>query len=182
VFQCFAITQQQIEALLTLDAETQRKEVIALVTRLPFPEAWKQITGQDIDLTATTKEVKQEKAKAKQEKAPELTDDDWFDTYCSEKAKCLQADHGKYKADALLYRRITEARAKFRAAVKGALAEQKATGHVGLLWMAVNRVISLTHPKDFFICEDCNGTGVVNEEPCNKCRGGGYLLRTEKYL
>src|SRR5208337_1848397 len=45
VFSCMDIKQQQIEALLTLDAETQRKEVIALVASgLAFAEAWFNVT------------------------------------------------------------------------------------------------------------------------------------------
>src|SRR5208337_3778295 len=74
VFSCMDIKQQQIEALLTLDAETQRKEVIALVASgLAFAEAWFNVTGAQVDLTAATKAEKAEKAVAKKEKAEELS-------------------------------------------------------------------------------------------------------------
>ena len=75
------VTQQQVGAIATIEDASKRKEIIALLANgMEFPEAWRQIVGQEIDLTSTTKEVKQEKATAKQEEATELTDDEWFDT------------------------------------------------------------------------------------------------------
>lgn len=174
----------QMNALASVKDDEKRKAVIALVASgMDFPEAYKQVIGQDFDYKGTKADLTQtERAKAVKEKAPELTDDEWFEKECGEKAALIKADHAQYKADALLYREINEARLKFRRAVLSAMEKRKKAGVIGAFWFAVNRVISISHPKDVLFCDVCHGEGVTeNGKPCSKCKGGGYLLRTEKY-
>ena len=183
IFHRMASTQQQIEAIAKVEDENKRKAVIAqIVSGLKFAEAWKDTFGKDIDLTASTKADKAEKAKAKEEKAPELSDEEWYEQHCSDKAKLL-GNQTKFKADALYYREISEARANFRAAIKAAHKKRKQAGPVGFFWYAVNKVISISHPKDWFFCGECSGSGKdANGKECGKCWGGCFELRTEKYL
>jgi len=174
------LTQQKMEEISRIGDKTKRKKVIALIdSGMEFNEAYKEVTGQEPDLTSRTKAEKQLKAAAKQEMAPELTDDDWFEAKCGEKAKLL-GDTKSYKADALLYRDIIEARAKFRSAVEAALDKRKKAGPVGFLWRAINRIISLTHPREWPVCEKCTGKGKTEDGMiCRTCKGACFDPRED---
>jgi ParB/RepB/Spo0J family partition protein len=178
------VTEQQMEAIASVKDDEKRKGVTALaVSGMEFQEAWKSTFGEEIDLSAAPKAEKAEQAKAKAEKAPALSDDEWFERECGEKAKLL-ADPTKFKHAALLYRRTAEARAKFRSSIKQVLADAKAAGEsVNPLYAALNRVISMSHPKDVFLCESCIGKGKTQDgQFCKPCIGGGFKVRTENYL
>ena len=177
------LTQQKMEEISRIGDKTKRKKVIALIdSGMEFPKAYKEVTGQEPDLTSRTKAEKQIKAATKQEMAPELIDDEWFEQKCGEKAKLL-GDITMFRNAALLYRHLTEARAKFRAAIKAAHKKREQAGPVGFFWYAVNKVISISHPKDWFFCGECSGSGKdANGKECGKCWGGCFELRTEKYL
>jgi ParB/RepB/Spo0J family partition protein len=186
VFKCLGTTQQQMEAIAAIKDPEKRRKVIALIASgLDFAACWQHVFGgiaKHVEKAKTAKAEKAEKAKAAEEQAPELTDDEWFDAQCSEKAKAL-VDSTRYKQAALLYRRINEARMKFRSAIKKIMADEKAAGRSNnFLYSLLNRVISMSHPRDFFICEGCSGNGTVEGKECGKCKGGCFQLRTEKYM
>ena len=133
----------------------------------------------------------EEKAAAKvskEVKAPELTDDEWFEQNCSEKAGMF-GDYAKFKADALLFRSVSDLRHTFRTKGKGFLAATKKAGVTGAFYNLVNRFISISHPKDWLLCPQCKGQGADlsptsdgTTHKCPKCFGGGYLLKTEEFL
>jgi hypothetical protein len=113
-----------------------------------------------------------------------MSDDEWFTTYCGVKA-AMFADTVRYKSDALLYRRIVDERAAFRAKVKGAVKETRDGKVMGPFYSLLNKVISITHPKDWAICGTCGGKGVHPNKPtekCPTCYGTCYQTKTEAYL
>jgi ParB-like chromosome segregation protein Spo0J len=177
------VTEQQMEAIAGVKDDEKRHAVTALVlSGLDFQEAWKATFGVEVDFSASSKAEKQEKAEARAEKVPELTDAEWFERECGEKAKLL-GDPTLYKQSALLYRHTAEPRAKFRSAIKKEIAAMKAAGQTKTpLYGLLNRVISMSHPKDWFFCDDCQGKGHKDGQPCSKCRTGCVALRTENYL
>ena len=187
--------EEQLEALDQMKVTQEEREEIA---RIADPVAVNQvisliIAGMDVQpaiaevlkgkapvVVSKAKEAAQAKAAATEAKAPKLTDDEWYAMHCGEKAAML-ADTTKFKGDALLYRAIMDERAAFRSKVK---AKVKAAGKSparGSFYNAVNRLLSISHPKDWPLCGTCGGKGVVNDQKCPKCWGGGYELKTETY-
>jgi hypothetical protein len=177
--------------------EAKRNHVVNLVASgKSVEESMKCTMGDDapkrlneIDEAKGSRDTEpQGKAQAKETAEPELSDDEWFDRYCGEKAAMLRDKH-KYKAAALLYRAIAEERHVHRCKIKGKLKEAKKNGPNPMLNLA-NRYVSLSHPKDWLICPDCKGTGDNPATPadaavkptCKGCFGGGYRLKTEEYL
>jgi hypothetical protein len=130
-----------------------------------------------------SKAEKEAKDAAKKEFVSDLTDDEWFDRYCGDKAKMF-ANPAQYRADALLFRKISELRHAFRSRVKVPLKDAKDRGVVGPMYYAVNKVISMSHPTDWMICDDCVGKGVHKDRGgrCGKCAGSGFLLKMEIYV
>jgi hypothetical protein len=130
------------------------------------------------------KEAAAAKKAARAEAAKELSDDEWYETYCSAKGKLL-ADATKYKSDALLYRKVVDKRAAHRSEVKAFVKATKEAKILGPFYSTLNRYISFTHPKDWALCGTCGGTGVnPNDETrrCPKCGGACYELAIETYL
>ena len=126
-----------------------------------------------------------EKEKAALAKAPELTDDQWFEEYCGEKAKNFTKP-AQYKADAILYRHTLDARHAFRVKVKK---QVKATidrpGARPVMANLLNRMIAMAHPRDWLICEKCSGKGVTRADAgkvCQGCFGAGYKIKLEEYM
>ena len=110
-----------------------------------------------------------------------MTDDEWYTTYCGEKA-ALFGEDTKYKADAIFYRSIVEAKAAFRSKVKSKVKATREAGNAGPLTNLVHRLIGLSHPRDWLLCDGCGGKGHDDSgEKCNRCYGSCYSLRGERY-
>lgn len=109
---------------------------------------------------------------------PELSDDEWFDRSCGEKAALLGSPAG-FKADALIFRRVTRPRHLFRAEVEGTLNDAKAAKVTGPFYDLVDRFVSAGHPNDWPLCGGCGGSGEDrNGADCTTCRRAGYLLKS----
>lgn len=180
------VTQGQMTTIARIKDEVKRGEVVNLIASgMEVEDALKEVLKDgDVPTPADgqSKETREAKRAAKEEKAAELSDDEWFETYCGEKARML-GDPAKYKADALLFRRVSDLRHAFRSKGKKFLAETKKAGITGAFFNLINRFISVSHPKDWLLCDQCKGT--CNDPKggkCSKCYGGGYLLRTEQFL
>ncbi len=116
----------------------------------------------------------------------DLSDDEWFATYCGKKAEMLAEDRREgYRGQALLFRRCCDKRHAFRTGIKKHLEEAKKKGLIGALYAAFNRAISISHPKDWLLCGDCRGTG--KDDKGHKCQGAGclgngFIVKTETLI
>jgi hypothetical protein len=114
-------------------------------------------------------------------KIPELTDDAWLSTYCSNILNLLPYKTA-FKRDAIAYRRLGDALPKFRKPGKKVIAECLRWGENGLFMAALMRIVRAAHPMHWLVCDGCFGHG---EDPadrtkkCNKCFGAGYKLKFE---
>jgi hypothetical protein len=182
------LTKQQIETLSHIPEREKQQEVITLIASgMELSDAWMQTFSTPMVLVGGcgSKGEKTARAEAKIESDSELTDEEWVNTYCSENLAVLGHPE-KFKADAILYRRTAEVRAKFRSRVKSHIAKAREAGITGPLCGSMSRLISISHPKDWFFCPECGGAGEranVNEPEvsCFKCNRAGYILRSEKY-
>lgn len=188
--------EEQLEALDQMKVTQEEREEIA---RIADPVAMNQvinliISGMDVPMAIAevlkdqapvvvtkAQEAAQAKAAAKEAKAPELNDEEWYATQCGEKGAML-ADPAKFKTDAILYRAVVDERAAFRAKVKGKVKAVRQDRVSGPFCNLINRTISVSHPKDWALCGTCGGKGVVNGQKCPRCYGTCYELTTEEYL
>lgn len=193
VFTQMEVTQVDMLTIAKIKDAAKRGEIVALIASgMTVDDAIKEIM-KDAAPTRYNKHEKQadgdkEAAKAvKAAKEPELSDDDWFEANCGEKAAML-GDPARFKADALLFRSVSELRHAFRTKGKKFLADTKKAGITGAFYNLVNRFISISHPKDWLLCPECKGQGSTPPSPggvaakCGRCFGGGYLLKTEEFL
>lgn len=195
VFSLCDVTQSDMQRIADIPDKGQRAHVINLVAAgATTDQAIKEVCGAEAPKSPNDsygargieKAAKAEAAKETLE--PEMTDDAWFEFHCGEKAKYFRNTH-RYKADAILFRKVADTRSLFRSKHKALLKDIKKRGVNGSFWGLVNRFISVSHPKDWFICPDCKGTGVKDGTPedqhvkpnCKKCFGSGYLLKTEEW-
>jgi ParB-like chromosome segregation protein Spo0J len=177
------LTKGQMESIANIKDETQRAEVVDLIAAaVEFDDAWRQVNPDAKKATGKSREREAAEAAAEREEQPVLSDDEWFEQSCGEKAAML-ADPAKFKADALIFRRVTEPRHLFRVAVKRVLKDAKAAKVIGPFYHAMNRVVSVSHPRDWFLCGGCRAKGVGEDGgPCKTCHGACYQVRTEVYL
>lgn len=187
VFKQCDVTQADMTWISRAKDKELRTRVISLIAGgVSVEEAMKVVMGENVPSRDHT-DPAQSEAKASIE--PDLPDDEWFERYCGEKAAMLRNKH-KFKADAITFRRLTECRHVFRTKAKGVLKDIAKAGIKGPFWNLINRVISLSHPKDWPVCSDCAGTGIQRGTPedqqvkpnCPGCYGNGYKLKTEEYL
>ena len=153
------LTKSQMESLAGIKDETKRAEVVNLIASgMEFDGAWTEVSPEAKKVTGKSKETTETEALAKEEKQPELSDDEWFEKFCGDKSRML-SDPAKYKVDALVFRKITDQRHTFRTKVKSALRNAKAGRITGPFFHVVNRITSVSHPKDWFLCSSCARQG-----------------------
>ena len=183
MFTARGISQQQIEAIAGIKDAAKRNELVVLLTSgMEFEATWERTLGTEGIIgrksTKNSTDTKTDQGAAGGD--AKLSDDAWLTTFCSEKLELLGHPE-KFRSDAILYREITTAREKFRAAIKTALSRRRAAGTTGYLWSMVSRLANLSHPKDWHMCPECAGDGEIDGKECPKCRKAGCLIRTEKY-
>lgn len=195
VFTQMETNQKDMLTISKIKDVAKRGEVVnLLVTGLTTDEAIDEVMKDEAPskYNGPGKEVEASKKAAKAEKAPELTDEEWLAANCGEKA-ALFGDPAKYKDDALLFRELSNLRHEFRVKAKKIIAESRKRSVGRSFLNLVNRFISISHPKDWFICGECRGQGtkiatdgdgelIGGPEKCPKCYGSCYLLKTEEYL
>lgn len=184
-FEQMQVSREDMGAVAKVNDKAQRSEICVLIASGVEPkDAITKVTGDAAPAGPSGKPAAEAKAAAKAEKQPELTDDEWYELQCSEKAAQL-ADTTKFKADAILFRAVSTARHAFRAKTKNPFAVTKDAGEGGFFFWLVRRFLNVAHPKDWYICGDCAGQcKTVTEEgeeiPCKRCYGGGYQLKVEE--
>jgi len=194
VFTQMEVSQTDMLTVANIKDETKRGEIVNLIASGMVPaEAVKEIMKDEApkryNSGTAAAQAAEAKEATKEQRAPELTEDEWFEQNCGEKAAML-GDPSKFKADALLFRSVADLRHAFRTKSKGFLSATKKAGVTGAFYNLVNRFISISHPKDWLICPECKGQGSVQAPSgidgatckCGKCFGGGYLLKTEEFL
>jgi hypothetical protein len=178
------VTKESREHIAKVKDEVNRAAIVDLIAiGMVADDAIKQVMKDNAPapVNKKAKEAAAAKKAARSEVAKELSDDEWYATYCCEKAKLL-ADPTKYKVDAIYYRKVLNARAAFRTEVKAKVKAVKEGKILGPFYYAVNRLISISHPKDWALCGTCGGKGVHptdETKKCPKCHGCCYELRTE---
>ncbi len=173
------LSKGQMESIANIRDEKQRAELVDLIDfGLEFDDAWDQANPKAKKATGKSREREATEAATEREQRPDLSDDAWFDRFCGEKAALLGSLAG-FKADALIFRRITGPRYRFRAEVKGTLNDAKRAKVTGPFYESVERFVSEGHPKDWPLCNGCAGSGVDGSGVgCTTCRGAGYLLKS----
>jgi ParB/RepB/Spo0J family partition protein len=167
----------------------ERAEIVNLVCNegMGVAEAIKEITGLDSvkDDSGRSKTAGTAATSATAYPVAAMSDEDWFASSCARRARYL-GNTEQYKADAILYHRINEQRTIFRKQVKkilDAYREEYRDRKVGRFFFTVNKLLNVSHPSDWFLCNACRGQGRDESGgECKKCRGACYDIRTEKYL
>lgn len=177
-----------------IKSKDKRAEVVNLVASGMEPAtAVARIMGDQAPERDSGNKTKAEKKAAaeaaKAETEPALSDDEWFEKECGDKASLIVIPD-KFKADAILYRQANEARHVFRGKTKSSLKKIKDEKLNGPLWSLMQRLVNLSHPKDWFLCAGCAGKCLNrpqenpndNDALCQKCYGAGFQLKTEQYI
>lgn len=185
VFEQMKVTQAHREQIARVKDEGERGAIVNLIASgMEAEEAIKQVM-QDRAPTRADKskaEIKAESQAKADKGAADMDDETWFNTYCGEKA-AMFGDPAKYKADAILYRKVAEQRATFRSKVKGFVKATKDSKILGPFFNNLHRLIGISHPKDWPLCGTCGGKGSDETKlRCKKCYGCCYELKTEEYL
>jgi hypothetical protein len=158
----------------------KRGEIVNLVVSgMEVELAIKEVVGTKEPAT-TVKVVGTVEAKP----GAELTDEEWFLKSCGSFNELL-SDNDQYKADAILWRQINDARHKFRKAAKK-IVEAHRTGRKGKKfgWFSrsLYQVLNVSHPNDWLTCGECGGRGMVDPGiECKACQGACYRTKTERY-
>ncbi|GAC1467515.1 MAG: hypothetical protein NVSMB9_09200 [Isosphaeraceae bacterium] len=165
------ITERQLDKLAAIQDAKVRNDAVVMVC-----------SGMDVD-----KALEASKPREEGDPLPEtaLSDDDWLAKYCGEFLKRLGRNTEAYKASALFYRAIRDARAEFRKSTKKALARAQSGGPVGGMVRRVAAVVFCSHPTDWLICGACLGSGETKgmaAARCKNCAGDGFLVKTEAPL
>jgi hypothetical protein len=162
----------------------QRGEIVSLVASgMEVEVAIKEVVGTTVIKDEGGKVKVVDDAGEEAEVRP-LTDDEWFERECGEFAGFL-TETDQYRSDAILYRRISEARSKFRKSLKKIVEdyrEERKGKKVGWLFLQLHRILNLSHPKDWNICIQCGGKSLVDPGvECPKCKGSCYETIAERY-
>lgn len=186
VFEQMKVAKTDMLTVAKIKDEVKRSEVVTLIASGMEPqdaikEVMKEAAPERND--GKSKQTKEAEKAAKAEKVSDMSDDDWFEKYCGEKAK-LFSNPAQFKVDALLFRKLSDLRHAFRSKAKTSIKAVENEKILGPLFYLFRRFISISHPKDWMICDGCSGTGVGTETKtrCNKCSASGYLLKTENYV
>ena len=159
-----------IDSIAALKDAGQRTALINLIdSGTPFDKAWEKIAPDARRSTGKSRAREAAEARAAQERQSELSDDDWFTAHCAGTTNAL-ADPARFKADALLFRRVVNACRLFGSAVQEALDEAAPRAHADPFHDLILRCAHVDHPRDWIVCDACKGSG------CAACRGAGYHL------
>jgi hypothetical protein len=105
----------------------------------------------------------------------EQTDEEWLDE-CPARVRLSESCRRVFDRDALLFRRLTDAREKFHHVATRALSANRKAGPTGTYHSAVSWFLRAKHPRHWLPCKDCEGTGQVPMiGKCPACHGGGYI-------
>jgi ParB-like chromosome segregation protein Spo0J len=114
----------------------------------------------------------------------QMTDDQWYMERVYEPFGKYLANDSQFREDAILYRHVIDALGKLHKATKKIQEAAKAKangGKVGWLFLNLAQLTHLSHPRNWLLCQNCGGRGLVDPGvTCNTCKGACYRLKTEK--
>ena len=171
-----AVSQKDMESVAQVKAPEAKEKAIALIASGMDPKvAIAHATAPDGSVISD--EIANRPDPSAKTEA-EMTGDEWLDRYCGEVlAKLVHKAH--YKADALLWRAIRDARDDFRSRTKKALSQSK-VGVKGPFHYLVSRFVNVAHPSTWLPCGPCSGSGNSGDRSqCPSCRGNAFAYRTE---
>jgi hypothetical protein len=104
-----------------------------------------------------------------------LSDGEWLEKFCGEVRHRLP-NTAIFDRDAILYRRLVEARAAFKHAAKKAVADARKTPGAGGFLRAVAWLLDYAHPSKWLVCGTCSGHGVLpaTHSECTECYGACF--------
>nr|WP_257787850.1 ParB N-terminal domain-containing protein [Paludisphaera borealis] len=172
------VTQGDMTRLAKIKDEHKRGEVVNLIAAgMEVEDALKRIMGEAAPTPADGKSRETREAEAAKADAGKdsLDDEAWFTEFCGQKAAMLK-NPAKYKADAILFRKLAQIRQTFRTNSKKPLKVAKKAGAAGPFLELASGVASVSHPKEWLVCKKCKGAGMTRGSECKNCQGGGYLV------
>jgi ParB family chromosome partitioning protein len=164
------VKPDQIEALAKLKDADQKRAAISLIAS--GLDAKLAIATATAPQGAVVTDVTHQNAPVKAD--VDMTDDEWIETYCGDLLGKLKYQ-AIYRRDAVLYRETSQARARFKADTKKALARSKGQ-LVGPLYLNITKLVNMDHPKNWKFCGPCGGSGKnpATDEKCGACRGQAF--------
>jgi hypothetical protein len=119
-------------------------------------------------------------AKSRPKTDDDLTDEEWLQAHCSKQLGLLKKAE-VFKSNALMYRRLSEMRNRFRTASKKVRAEFKASGVMGPFYMFIQRTAQCKHPSHWAVCASCGGTGFNKDtkSSCQVCYGAAFKVTSD---
>lgn len=181
--------RRQAVSLLAMGADIEEVlKQIVISEEIPDPEILKELkreqkkygkSGEPIHVSESTKktpachEIEAGNLLPEVIEETEESDEEWLQNNCSYLSQHLQSS-SSFNGDALLYRYTREIRKTFREEIKKDLEEAKKGCH-GSFYRLVEKLVNISHPKDWHLCGDCQGGG------CRSCSGGGYWITSEEY-
>jgi hypothetical protein len=190
ILEHLGIPQEKLLELATIEENARGHAVSLLAMGVDIEEVLKQnVVSEVIPEPEVLKELKKE-TKAKDPEVltvspvstPEEeqeafeedeSDEEWLKTNCSYLSQHLQ-NPANFNGDAVFYRNSRNARQAFREDSKKDLEKAKKGCH-GPFYKLMEKLVNLSHPKDWHLCGDCQGNG------CRSCGGGGYWITSEEY-
>jgi hypothetical protein len=173
------LNKGQIASIASIQEPSQRKQVVDQIAEgRGFDEAWRKVNPKAKKASGKSRDQEAAEAAARQEEQPDLSDADWFQQFCGDKAKMIP-NLERFQADALVFRRLAKLRHLFRTKAKATLEAAKLDQGTGPFLKVVQLLMAITHPNEWPVCGACKGDG-RNEvgNKCLACSGAGYLLES----
>jgi ParB/RepB/Spo0J family partition protein len=183
-FDNLGISQTDMLTISKIKDESKRNAVVDLLGFVPEPmDALREVMKDQAPARedGRSKVAREAEATAEREAEPSFSDDEWFKINCGELVGLLK-NSDRYKAEAIFYRNIAEPRHLFRSGVKKHIPEVKEGSLPGGLLDCVNKLISVSHPKDWCLCKKCKGSGESKGNArCASCSGCGFKVTSGNY-
>jgi len=165
IFDAMGVKQVQMEAIVKVRDVARRNEIVNLIASGMEPEeAIAQITNP---------------ANPKTDDA-DLNDEDWAAKVCKDLYGRI-ANKQRFVSDVSMYRKTAAAVGQAKGKIFKKLTAAK--GPRGSYSRLLYRLLNLSHPKRWFMCGPCKGTGLEGGRPggnpCPSCYGDSYKTTSE---
>jgi hypothetical protein len=169
-FEALGLNAEQMTKLANIADKEQRETAITLV-----------LSGMDV-AEAIAKAVP---AAGAAKADADLSDADWLNHWCGSIRAILGENTEAFDTSAIIYRRVRADRIAFRTKAAPAIAEatsRPGAKTLGAFGRIVAQLCRAAHPKDWYVCGECKGTGAntaVARPTCFRCNGDGFKMKLE---